>query len=550
MAEIDRRRFLQGTGAVAAGLALGGCTVPDIGEVGTPDPLDTFDHVVVVMFENRSFDNLLGGLYGSPGAPDPRFDGVFTSGAPGVVSNPSPFGPAPILAGPTTIGTAPTVDPGECWADVNVQLFGGFDPATNRYRDGCPGDGTMTAPWNVPVGRGADMSGFALDYQSAWKVNTGQDATPDDVAQVMQYFTSDVLPVTHGLARSFGLFDSWHCDVPSDTFVNRSFFHAAASTGLVTEPPFAVWPLHNTAPTILSRMAQRGVSWNVFFDPWQVVPLTLLINFRDLWPHIGRFRHIDRFFSAAAAGTLPQYTFIEPRMLTIDPTGHPESDMHPTFFELFGTYTISDVRRGDAFLHQVYDAIRRSPARDRTLLLMCFDEHGGMHDHVPPPAATPPGDGATNQYGFGFDRLGVRVPTLAISSHVPPGTIVSEQMQNTSVMRTLSEKWGLGSLTARDASAPRFDGIIDPAVTRAWPTTTPPAIPDHGPVPTTPRASGLGLAAMQAAAAAAEALPRLRAGQDPEAATRSSAPKSAPSSASPDQLRQVLEQANDTLQAG
>ena len=549
MAEMDRRRFLQGSGAVAAGLALGGCTIPEVSE-GSTDPLDTFDHVVVVMFENRSFDNLLGGLHGAPGAPRPGFDGVFLPGSPGVVSNPSPFG-GRIPAGPTSIGTAPSVDPGETWADVNVQLFGEFDPASNRYKDGSPGTSTsMTAPWNAPpAGRAADMSGFALDYQSAWKVGTGQDATPTDIAQVMQYFTSDVLPVTHGLARSFGVFDHWFCDVPSDTFVNRSFFHAAGSTGLVTEPPYAVWPLHNTAETILSRMASKGVSWNVFFDPWQVVPLTLLINFRDLWPHIGRFHHIDRFFSAAASGSLPQYTFIEPRMLTIDPTGHPESDMHPTFFELFGKYVISDVRRGDAFLHQVYDAIRRSPARDRTLLLMCFDEHGGMHDHVPPPATTPPGGGAPAQYGFGFDRLGVRVPTLAISSHVPQGRIVQQQMQNTSVIRTLSEKWGLGHLTQRDAHAPRFDGIIDPRARRAWPVTTPPQV-DAPQAPAQPFASGLGVAAMAAARAAAEALPRLQAGQEVDTLARGAAAKAGPSEATSEQLRVALEQANATLQVG
>lgn len=562
---MERRTFIGGVGAAAAGLALGACgddgspTVPQARDdvvTGTTlgpggNPLDTFDHVVVVMFENRSFDNLLGGLYGAPGSPDPRFDGVFTTGSPGYVSNPSPFGSGLVYASATNQGVAPSVDPGECYADINAQLWGAFNPPSNVNLAACPpGAGNMTAPWNVPAAGGpTDMSGFALDYRSAWNTNAKADPSPEDVAEIMQYFSAETLPVTNALAKGFGVFDHWFCDVPSDTFVNRSFFHAAASTGFVTEPPFSQWPLANTAETILNRMADADVSWNVFFDPWQVVPLTLLINFRSLWPHLDRFKHIDTFFDQAASGELPQYTFIEPRMLTIDPTGHPESDMHPTFFKELGQYVISDVRDGDAFLHQVYDAIRTSPARDRTLLLMVFDEHGGMADHVSPPSATPPGDGAPGEYGFTFDRLGVRIPAIAISSYVPEGAIVSDQMQNTSVIRTLNEKWGLAGLTARDASAPRFDGIIDPSAMRDWPTTTP---PDLSSIERTgdgsSQVNGLARAIMASAQAAAAALPRLQAGEDVSSVGDQDA--AVPAQLTVGQVQAALEAANETLQVG
>lgn len=566
MSDFGRRTFIRGAGAVAAGVALGACSSDD--EESAPvaredvvtstsskpagDPLDTFDHVVVVMFENRSLDNLLGGLYGSPGSPDARFSGVFTDGSPGYVSNPSPGGGGPVYAAATSDGTAPSVDPGECWPDINAQLFGAFNPETNNGLDGCPGSSSMAEPWNLPSGGGsANMQGFVLDYQSAWKVVTGSDPSGDDVAQIMQYFSAETLPVTNALAKSFGVFDHWFCDVPSDTFVNRSFFHAASSTGLVTEPPYSVWPLLNTAPTLFNRMNDADVSWNVFFDPFQIVSGTLLINFRSLWDQIANFKPMDSFYSMLSSGDLPQYSFIEPRMHTADPARAPENDMHPTYLKKDGRYVVSDVRRGDVLLHEIYDAIRTSPVRDKTLLMMVFDEHGGMHDHVVPPPATPPGDGATPQYGFGFDRLGVRIPAIAISSFVPEGTVVNDPMQNTSVIRTLSEKWSLAELTERSADAPRFDGILDPASKREWPTTTPPQVSDTDDSASgSSLASGLGRAFLGAAQAAAEALPRLQAGDDVDGLAEQLQSSASPAELTADQLKAGLEQANETLQIG
>ena len=125
--QIDRRRFMAGMGAAAGGLALGACGDDDDGSAAVrdesggglssesstvADPLDTFDHVVVVMFENRSFDNLLGSLYGSPGQPQADFDGVFVDGTPGTRSNPGPDGTGTVFATLTTEGISPSVDPG------------------------------------------------------------------------------------------------------------------------------------------------------------------------------------------------------------------------------------------------------------------------------------------------------------------------------------------------------------------------------------------------------------------------------------------------------
>ncbi|MFJ3832830.1 alkaline phosphatase family protein [Streptomyces sp. NPDC090046] len=95
-----------------------------------------------------------------------------------------------------------------------------------------------------------------------------------------------------------------------------------------------------------------------------------------------------------------------------------------------------------------------------TTLLVKFDEHGGTYDHVPPGPAPTPGAPA-GQLGFRFDRLGVRVPTIAVSAWIPERTVVTREHWNTSVLATLRERWKLGPpLTERDAAAATFTDVF------------------------------------------------------------------------------------------
>lgn len=109
----------------------------------------------------------------------------------------------------------------------------------------------------------------------------------------------------------------------------------------------------------------------------------------------------------------------------------------------------------------MYEALRASPTWNKTLFLITYDEHGGFYDHVPPPSkGVPSPDGIRAPNGFDFDRLGVRVPTLAISPWIPAGTLISQPFpmeqptpysafDSTSIMATAHALLGL-----RDAGAP------------------------------------------------------------------------------------------------
>lgn len=484
MSRMSRREFLRATATASAAMALGGQGCADSNDV-FPLPsqaaLDSFDHLVVIMFENRSLDMVFGGLYGPDGAPRGQtFDGVLGKDIVNFGPDGTPFSPMEL-----TQSLTPNVDFGEEYQHVNVQLWGEFDPAGNADQP----YGNQVKPYNIPPGAGTPtMSGFVTDYVAAYRQQRhGREATNDELAQVMGYLSPDLVPTFYTLAREFGVYDRWHCDVPANTYANRSFFHSGQSYGMLNTS--ALWPFQTTnAPTIFNRMADRGVPWKVYWPTSQIVSTTLICNWRGIC-HLydgGQGEHwasMEQFYDDVDRGRLPKYSFIEPRMW------FDNNDMHPTspVLEFRQNYenTRSYVTAADRLLHDVYDAIRRSSSEsgsnaENTLLLITFDEHGGSHDHVVPAPAAPP-DQTIGDLDFRFDRLGIRIPTVAVSAHIEPGTVVNDPMMGTSVLATVRDKWDLGPpLTNRDANAPHFTPVINRREARSagsWPITTPPPVP-------------------------------------------------------------------------
>jgi phospholipase C len=456
-----------------------------------PDRSQALDHIVVIMFENRSFDNLLGRLY-QPGEVR-SFAGVTGLG----LSNPVPEwaagadpGSAPLLVpyGTATDMNSPTPDPGEEYQHVNTQLFGLIDPPSNRGMVAQH----IVPPYNAPAnpGQRPTMDGFVTDYISAFWAETGRMPVFEEYAQIMTGYAPLQVPVTSALARGFATFDHWFCEVPSQTFPNRSFFHAASSSGYVVNmEPAESFPLHNNAKTIFELLEEHGLSWRVYCDPPSHLSLTGVIHaprLRERWDT--NFFTTDRFLEDAATGQLPAYSFIEPNLLY----GH--NDMHPAFDALFPGVDLdppSALLGGEALLAKIYDAIRCAASPDgsnayNTLFMVCFDEHGGTYDHVPPPAVPPPDPGApAGQMGFRFDRSGLRVPAIAISPWIPERTVINDQYRHTSVIRTLRERWQLGApLTARDGAAPDLAPVLSLDIPRDpddWPDVTPRPVPPFHP---------------------------------------------------------------------
>jgi phospholipase C len=242
--------------------------------------------------------------------------------------------------------------------------------------------------------------------------------------------------------------------------------------------------VHNTAETIFDRLGAHGLTWRVYCDPPALVPFTGMIHAARLRDRFDNFHTTDQFLEDAANGALSNYSFIEPNLL------HGHNDMHPAEGALFPGLALdapSSLLGGEALLAKLYDAVRSASSSTgsnafNTLFMVNFDEHGGTYDHVPPPPAPPPDPAAPDgQCGFRFDRSGVRIPAMAISPWIPERTVVNDEYRNTSVIRTLRERWSLGApFSAREATARDIAPILSldhPRHPDHWPDVDPEPVP-------------------------------------------------------------------------
>ena len=398
------------------------------------DLLGSIDHIVVLMLENRSFDHMLGFLYSDAGNVSPLkqpFDGLT-----GQESNPDKTGAAVpvyrIQAGDANAYFMPGADPGEGYAATNNQLFGNINPPSppNATNQGFVKDFEYTLGWQTG--------------KPGWTVLPGTTAK-----NIMGMFTPEMLPILSGLARGYAVCDRWFASVPTETLPNRAFACAGTSQGHTDDKTARTF----TCPSIFGLLDKNGLGWSIY--GYDAVPLTRL-NFPDTHnaaaTHFGVFTD---FQAAAAKGTLPPYTFLEPKFRTGG------NDQHP----------VNDVALGEQLIHDVYYALRNGAAWAKTMLIVTYDEHGGNYDHVAPPTGAVPPDNSVGEHGFDFTRFGVRVPAVIVSPLIAAGTVfrapdAGPPIDHTSILRTIEKRWNLPALTARDAAAPDLGGVLTLAAAR------------------------------------------------------------------------------------
>ncbi|HUC11161.1 MAG TPA: alkaline phosphatase family protein [Stellaceae bacterium] len=386
------------------------------------------DHVVVLALENRSFDNMFGRLY-------PKSEGF--DGLDGTETNPwhKPDGSIEEIrawSSPKLTAHAasiPTDDPGELFSDITEQIFGR----------------------NAAPGAAASMSGFVDNYMAQ-----PEGDSPRDPRAAMHHFLPAQVPVISQLAKAFGVSDRWHASAPCETWPNRYFMHCATAGGHVNNRKWYLPYLPAAMPTIFRRLERCGQDWRIYFhDKPQSAALV------DLWPRIPTHFCLfeDEFERHASAGRLAAYSFIEPRYFPSRRHQTVPNDQHPPHNMIYG----------EQLIRAVYNAVRSAPGWPRTLLVIVYDEHGGCFDHVPPPAAIPPG--GPYPAGFRFDRYGVRVPAVIVSPYVAPGSVIRPPpgsgieppppFDHCSIQSTLHRLFDLGPpLTPRVAAAPDLLGAL------------------------------------------------------------------------------------------
>lgn len=427
----------------------------------TAKPLGAIEHVIVLMYENRSFDNILGGL--RPHGPD--FDGVppgWSNPVDPHHDSPTPNARVPAFQAPTDYDarTMPYPDPLEDHSDMMTQIDGG------------------------------SMQGFLANYAKAVKGDWSV------ARNIMQYYAPGVsgnIPVTSTLADAYGVSDRYFGSGPVQTWPNRLFAHCA-TPGSYSKDGERYSYLNNAEyigypkmdgqlylPSIFELLDQKNPTqhkaWKVYYDgEW---PISVLVNYvyeHWKWDNYSggnvfalRSDIYPDFFSDVAAGTLPAYSFIEPRYqeLTLDPLKQiPPNSNHPGSATVWEGSRPIDIHHGEQLLADIYSAlIGNMELFEKTLLIVTYDEHGGCFDHVPPPKAVSPFTQPLANFNYGM--YGPRVPAIFINPYIKSGTVLrprsgsSAAFDHTSIIATLRAQFDLGGpLTPRDASASLFEGLI------------------------------------------------------------------------------------------
>jgi len=386
-----------------------------------PTGLDSLKHIVVLMMENRSFDHMLGSLK----AVDEGIDGVTDQ-----LSNPDTTGalvkPQPLAEYQGQLDP----DPDHHFPAVDLQIFGG-DTSPNRA---------------------ANMQGFVKSY-----FNQQRDVGHSQ--KIMYYFAQNQLPVLTTLALEFAVFNRWFASIPGPTICNRAFAHYGTSFGRVDMNPIYV---NEPFKNIYDRLVNANPKHTAKLYYYDTTSSTMeVLNLLQNEPEL--FGTYAQFLDDCSKGNLPDYAFIEPNYSDHDTDSGEEvaNDQHPDH----------NIQAGELFIASVYNAIKQNANLwQSTALLVVYDEHGGIYDHVVPPACTPDqftasaNDTGTGQ-PFSFDRLGVRVPAILISPWIPKGTVVNRVFDHASIPATVT-KFFLGDYSPRSPRETNADVFIDVDPTR------------------------------------------------------------------------------------
>src|SRR3954452_18996958 len=399
MTGLSRRQFMLGAVAAGALVACSDSSSPTVSSAssaepaGLPDPTQApFDTVVVLMMENRSFHHLLGWL---PGANGKQAGLTY-----------------PDLTG----APAPTFDLGD-----KVQSCGLMDPAHDFESVAKQFNGGKCDSWLTTQKSG--------------------DHFP------IGYYTEAQVPVLGALAENYTLFDNYYCSLLGATWPNRFYQLCAATdvdqTGLFPGPSDP--RPSNLQLAIFDRLKDAGKTAGYY--TWGE-PMTGLFASK-------RYDSItfpkDQFFTEAAAGTLPNVTFIDPDYTLVPELTGVSNDDHPP----------SSILNGEAYIAEVYNALRSSPQWDRMVFVVNFDEHGGFYDHVVPPKVVDDNVNPNPGPHPDYTNLGFRVPAVAIGPFAPKKIESGGPYEHCSILAMIEWRFGLQPMTARDKNAKNLAEALD-----------------------------------------------------------------------------------------
>jgi len=357
------------------------------------------EHVVVLMLENRAFDHMLG-FYGRD--VDKRVDGL--------------------TGDECNLIDITNASAGKVCVSDDAQEVCAYDPnhsfaATTERIFGCEWGKTTGTPCvdvNSTTGK-ADMSGFV----SSARTSGDSRGNPENGTNEMRMWPASKIPIITTLAQEYALFDRFFASHPGSTYPNRQFVLSGTAHGM-TDTGNRVPPGGFPQKTVLRSFEEAGLNWKMYYED----SLAWAIFLADVQKASSKpfIRIMDEFYTDVEQGNLANFTFLEPRI----GASKNVSPGDRTFGLPNHQHPVSSVLEGERWMKNVYESLRNGPNWNKTLLLVTHDEHGGYYDHVPPPQGIPNPDGIDTKEGFNYERLGIRIPTIAISPWIAKNVLVHD----------------------------------------------------------------------------------------------------------------------------
>jgi phospholipase C len=381
------------------------------------------EHVVVVVMENRTFDNLLGKLCANQGG---RCDGATTGKMPGGTV-------VPLVAEPDLRPDINHSHESQVKA-INGGLMDGFRNVAgcNNTNSPCLSQVMGTANSQVPnVWALADTyaisdATFEPYTASSWVAHLELAAGTRQLWRGNNPKNSQL----HAPGPGWGCnsFKDGQWDLSPSTFELRpSCVPDASGAG-----PYRASAVPHT-PTIMDRLQAAGRSWKIYVNSVNSA-WSICATFYSCYGSSQKTNVVKQtqLTTDAQNGTLPNFSFVIPKNF---------NSMHPSF-------SLID---GDNWLKSVVDPLLRGPQRLSTAIFVVWDDCGCIYDHV-------------NPLQFA-SKWGPRVPVLIVSPYAKPRFVDHTPTTFASILAYAQHNFGLAPLSDQDTGAYDYANAFDYAQT-------------------------------------------------------------------------------------
>ena len=418
--------------------------------------MESLQHIVFMVQENRTFDHYFGQL-GAYRAANGLGAASDIDGLPPGAWNAADNG---TIIHSFHLGTTCVEELSDDWFESHVDM-----------NENHAGSSTVLMDGFVHI-----AGGYALAF----------DELDTTGVRAMGYYDENELPYYYFLASQFATSDRWFSPIPTESIPNRIYLTAATSAGHVHAPTDTFPCCEPQIPkTIFHELQAAGVSWKIYYTDTlpNGQPLTDLSQF---WPsfasqHAGNIVPVSQYFTDLANNTLPSVAYIQAGLAS-------GRDEHPG-----GQTTVgeggNDVQKGALYVSSLINGLMNSTSWMSSAFILSYDEGGGFYDHVPPqPAVLPdntqpldliPADSIVNPQGT-FNLTGFRLPLIVVSPFSKSHYVSHTTADNTAILTLIETRFGLPSLTKRDAAQMDMTEFFDFANSPSSNVRVPPAQPVAG----------------------------------------------------------------------